>query len=62
LSPETIRKVEGLKKVISRGGIIGIIGGILLDPDEANAGEDDLPKVCPAGPGACGSSGSKSSQ
>jgi uncharacterized protein RhaS with RHS repeats len=61
LSPKQVQNLKRLLKVVKRGGTLGLIWE-LIDPDPANAGEDDLPKVCPAGLGACGPSGSKSSQ
>ncbi len=51
MSRAHVKKLKGLLKVISRGGVAGIIGfilGELLDPREAGAGSE-----CPQGPRTC---------
>jgi uncharacterized protein RhaS with RHS repeats len=55
LSQKQIRDLEGLLKVIRRGGTIGIlvILDILTDPAEANAGEEDMLKACREDPDSC---------
>jgi RHS repeat-associated protein len=42
MSPKHIRKLEGLKKVIKRGGGMGLLFYQFLDPDDAGAMEDML--------------------
>ena len=60
-SKGTIDKLEGLRKVVKRGGTIAIIADI-LDPDPASAGENEL--LCQRGivTPACQPKGSKSEQ
>jgi uncharacterized protein RhaS with RHS repeats len=61
-SDETIGKLEGLRKVVGRGGALGLLFE-LFDPNQANASEDEL--LCQQGiPAALCSSPrpSKSSQ
>jgi RHS repeat-associated protein len=52
LSPETIKKLKGLHKVVKRGGTVGIVID-LIDVDEANAGEEKMLKLCLEKPDAC---------
>jgi RHS repeat-associated protein len=52
LSPETIKKLKGLHKVVKRGGTVGILID-LIDVDEANAGEEEMLEQCLERPDAC---------
>lgn len=53
LSAAQIEDLRGLWKVIKRGGTMGILLGILIDVDDANAGEEDMLKRCREDPESC---------